>query len=441
MPNFHENDLLLDSGGDLIQPAEVDDSECFEPFVPQRSVSPAHNPAQLPRPPALPRLVDEFIRDMGYLRTPADAPPETGFPAPASDIAEVAQPSETLSAPVKAPLSPPREATAVELFTWIKRTLLALTHLPEDAAEVVAFWVISTWFPDALTVFPCLVISGCAHDAGVLLHVLRDFCARAALLAGFRRRDLGVLRRYQTRLVWEPNLHERTANLLSNLTDPSFLVAEGGSLACYSGSTAIYVGENPRTHNIQNSIHIYITPTNAAPPASHQWLQKTIERVPVHLRQYREKNLSYVHNSTWFPSGVSSEMAAIATAIGRCIVDAPELQQKLVALMKTLDQQHRSEMSNSIEAIVVEAIQALNRGGRERAYVRETAAEVNRHLEARGETARLTPEKVGHVMKKLGLRTRRLSQAGNGLTYDNATVARIQQVAAVYVMEDLSAET
>ena len=122
-------------------------------------------------------------------------------------------------------------------------------------------------------------------------------------------------------------------------------------------------------------------------------------------------------------------------------MDAPELQQKLVALMKTLDQQHRSEMSNSIEAIVVEAIQALNRGGRERAYVRETAAEVNRHLEARGETARLTPEKVGHVMKKLGLRTRRLSQAGNGLTYDNATVARIQQVAAVYVMEDLSAET
>jgi hypothetical protein len=134
-------------------------------------------------------------------------------------------------------------------------------------------------------------------------------------------------------------------------------------------------------------------------------------------------------------------MAAIATAIGRCIVDAPELQQKLVALMKTLDQQHRSEMSNSIEAIVVEAIQALNCGGRERAYVREIAAEVNRHLEAGGETARLTPEKVGHVMKKLGLRTRRLSQAGNGLTYDNATVARIQQVAAVYVMEDLSAET
>ena len=55
-----------------------------------------------------------------------------------------------------------------------------------------------------------------------------------------------------------------------------------------------------------------------------------MERVPVHLDQYREKNLSEVRRWTWVPSGLSSETAAIATALGRCIVDAPELRQKLV---------------------------------------------------------------------------------------------------------------
>jgi hypothetical protein len=98
-------------------------------------------------------------------------------------------------------------------------------------------------------------------------------------------------------------------------------------------------------------------------------------------------------------------------------------------------------MSDTSEAIVVEAILAFIRDGREQAYAREIAAKANRLLEARGETARLSPERVGHVNKKLGLRTRRLSQTGNGLTFDKVTRARIEELAAVYMMEDTPAET
>jgi hypothetical protein len=161
-----------------------------------------------------------------------------------------------------------------------------------------------------------------------------------------------------------------------------------------------------------------------------------IKRVPVHLGQYRSKNLPCVQVRRWLPSDLSSETAAIATELGRCIVDAPELQQKLMALLKTQDQQRLSEMSNTTEAIVLEATRTLTRDGREHAYAKEIAAEVNRLLEARGETARLSPEKVGHRLKRLGLRTHPLSQVGNGLTFDKATLARIQQLAAVYMMED-----
>jgi len=120
-------------------------------------------------------------------------------------------------------------------------------------------------------------------------------------------------------------------------------------------------------------------------------------------------------------------------------VDAPELRPKLVTLLKTQDQQRLAEMSDTSEAIVLEATRALSRDGREQAYARKIAVEVNRRLEARGETARLSPEKVGHRLKKLGLRTRPLSQTGNGLTFDKATVARIYELAAMYmvdVMED-----
>jgi hypothetical protein len=143
----------------------------------------------------------------------------------------------------------------------------------------------------------------------------------------------------------------------------------------------------------------------------------------------------------FIPFGLSSETAAIAAALGRCIVDQPKLQEKLVGLLKAQDQQHRSQTLGTAETVVVEAALALSRQGREHVYAREIAAEANRLLEVRGEGLKLSPEKVGHRLRKLGLLTRRLSQAGNGLVLDKATVAAIKQLAAMYVEEDMPADT
>ena len=446
MLDVYENILPLTAEEYPTQPAELDDGGCFEPFTPEVSVTPAPKPAPKPKPPSLIPLIDRILRDNGCVTTPTDIAPEAGSQvsgaSQSTDDAVLAQPYEVSPTSLEASLPPPRAATAVELFAWLKRCVLAQTHLPEDASEIFAFWVISSWFQDALTVLPCLVITGPAHEAVGVLHVLSNFCRKAAMLAGFRRSHLGVLRwGCLTNLVSEPYLDKRTAGLLSNLTDPNFLVVEGGSLTCYSKSTAIYAGENPEPHKIQNSIHIHITPANAEPSATPECLEKMIERLPVHLDQYRAKNLRHIHRAKWVPSGLSSETAAIATALGRCIVDAPELLQKMVALLKAQDQQHLSELSNSSEAIVLEATRTLSRDGREHAYAKEIAAEANRLLEARGETVRLSPEMAGHQLKGLSLRTQRLSQTGNGLTFDKATLARIEKLTAVYMMEDAPAET
>jgi hypothetical protein len=166
-----------------------------------------------------------------------------------------------------------------------------------------------------------------------------------------------------------------------------------------------------------------------------------INRIPVHLDQYRNRNLSYVQHWTWVTDGLSPEAAAIATPLGKGIVGAPELWQKLVALLETQDQQRLYEMSNTTKAIVVEATWAFICEGRKHAYAREIATKANQLLEARGETARLGPENVGHQLKSLGLHTHRISQTGNGLTFDTAAVAKIQQLAAMYVMEDTLAES
>jgi hypothetical protein len=207
----------------------------------------------------------------------------------------------------------------------------------------------------------------------------------------------------------------------------------------YSMSMAIYAGENPGTHQIQNSIQIHISPTHAAPLEPAAWAHNMMQRIPVHLAQYREKNLDHVCQWTWFPSRVSQvarETEALATALGQPIVDAPELRRKLLSLLNTQDEQRLSDMADTTEAIVVAAILALIRKGKEHAYSHEIAAEFNRLREERSETARLSPERVGHVLKSLGLPTRKLSKTGNGLAFDKAVIAKIHELAAVYMVED-----
>ena len=137
-----------------------------------------------------------MLGELGLLRTPTAASPETTVLAPVAAGSTgntdmpVARPSEILAASLGTPLPMPPKATAVQIFNWIKQSILAQTHLPDDVAALVALWVISTWFQDTLAVLPCLVISGPAHDAMVVLRVLNDFCCIPVLIAEFRKGDL-----------------------------------------------------------------------------------------------------------------------------------------------------------------------------------------------------------------------------------------------------------
>jgi hypothetical protein len=106
-----------------------------------------------------------------------------------------------------------------QLYTQIKQMIRRRTLLPDSVSSLVAFWSISTWFQEAFTVFPCLVITGPAHEAMVVLRVLNEVCYAPILLAGLKRADLKDINRYRTLLISEQNLDARTAALVGNLTN------------------------------------------------------------------------------------------------------------------------------------------------------------------------------------------------------------------------------
>jgi hypothetical protein len=334
------------------------------------------------------------------------------------------------------------QSTIRNIFLWISEVIVAQTHLPEGAAELIAFWIISTWLQEALTVFPLLVITGPAHDATVVLRLLNDLCRAAGLMADFKRADLKDLNfNFHTVLISAPDLDNRTTTLLGNLTNPGFMIVDQRSYLRCSASRAIYLGEDAAIKKIQHAIHINIATTNGAPPSPPEWLPGYTRALPQYLEHYRKKNVDQVRQSTFNPSGVTSERAAMAKALGSCIVDAPELQQKLVTLLTTQDQQDCSQRSGTIDAVVIEAVLALCREGRARAFTSEIAGEANRLVELRGERSKLKPETVGRRLRQLGLRTHRLSLAGNGLTFDKPSVDLIERLGTMYVEEDLRVGT
>lgn len=287
---------------------------------------------------------------------------------------------------------------------------------------------------------PCLIVVGNANGAIALLRILKTLCPGAALLSGLRRCDLSNLRgQCWTLLVSEPNLDKRTASILGDLTDRSFRVVDSNGLMMYSRSTAIYVGENSSKYHIANSIEIHIPTSIEGSPLSPAWLYKMASRLPVHLSQYRDGHMAAISSMTWVPQGLSPEEQVLATALGRSVVDSPVLLRKLYSLVKADDHSRFSEMAITDEAVVVQAVLLLSSDGREKAYVKEIAAAVNGLRKARGETASLSPEKVGHRLKNLGLAARRLDKDGNGLTFNTVTVAKIEQLATVYVVEDAPA--
>jgi hypothetical protein len=203
----------------------------------------------------------------------------------------------------------------------------------------------------------------------------------------------------------------------------------------------VYIGDDPTIKRIQHAIYIDVTPPlNAERGIPPKWVQRNIECLPSHLAKYRESNLAQVRCLEFNPT-VSPETGSVANALGSCIVGSPGLRAALVSILAPRDRQQIYERLDTAEALVVEAVLVLSRGGAEQLYAREIAVEVNRLAEARGERSKFSPEKVGHRLKTLGLPTRRLSQAGNGLVMDKETVTRLQTLSTMYAGEDCIVDT
>lgn len=323
-----------------------------------------------------------------------------------------------------------------KLFDSILALLQKHTGLPEETAALLTYWSISTWFPDFLPFFPTLELEGGASVVDLLFRTMRAVCRRPILIAGFSSalfRTFSIGELTPTLLIRDPQLNKRMASLLDASTQPGYLVSTGRDLQRLYCPKCVYVGDvksDPQPGKTSIRIHVEVDPRKRVPPPPKEDVVREFQN---RLITYRLFVHDKVAESTFRVSDFRPEVRAIAEVLGATVVDDEELQHKLIDLLKERDQQSRVDHSVGLKGTVVRAVLShCHQRDQEKVYVRDIAATVNQIYSEEGEAVRVNSETVGHVLKSLGLYSRRLGNAGRGLMLEKSLQSQAHRLGSAY---------
>ena len=359
---------------------------------------------------------------------------EAGYEASLEQIIQRAEGVRFSSYGTPLPTGCDEYGSTKELFTLVRKTIAEQALLPRQASSLLTHYVLSTWFPDALPLAPCLEITGSAEDGDRVLHTLRDLCRNPLLMMGVNLTNLQTI--YwdppPTLLFNEPNLTKQKVAFLGCSTRRGYLHGKWSNYKDYYSSKAIYLGEDmPVGRKLQWSLQVNATSSTAtrmAPALSNS----AVVNIQRQLLFYRISNLIKVENSAFDAPDLPADIRPVANALGACVVGSPELQGQLISLLAPQVEQRLADRSSSLEGMTVEAILSLSHQGKSKLLAGEIAIEVNGIAKARGGRLEFKPENIGHTLKKLGLFTKRLGKHGRGLVVDQPTLIRVHELAQVH---------
>ena len=163
--------------------------------------------------------------------------------------------------------------------------------------------------------------------------------------------------------------------------------------------------------------------------------KSAIQHLQNKMLGYRLENFQSVRSSVFDVPQFVGATRRLARNLGACLVGAPELQDRLITVLKAQDEGVRMARSEEPEAIVLEALLLLCHQRRKIAYVAEIALATNKILFARRQITLIDgpdavrARKLGGKLKSLGFHTVRLDAAGRGIAFDPHIVKRIHELA------------
>ncbi len=330
-----------------------------------------------------------------------------------------------------------------ELFDSIVDLLRHHVPLAERDCSLVAYWSIATWFLDSLPYLPTLVVTGSARAADRLLRTLAAICRRPWALADVNSATLLnlplVLK--PTLLICKPQLNHRLAALLDASNRPGYLACTSKNYHELYCAKCIYVGEQCRQPLMPNGVHIHVEGKSRRvllPLVGESLIEEFQRKLLFYRFVWRE---SVATSKFRVPEAeFGPEVGDIAQALGSALVSEGDLQRGILELLQENEEQSRVDRASSMNGVVLRALLSYcHQANVEKVFVRDIAAAATEIWREEGESLRISSETAGHVLKNLGLYTRRLSSAGKGFAFNKPTQFLVHRLA--YAYDVISSET
>jgi hypothetical protein len=277
-------------------------------------------------------------------------------------------------------------------------------------------------------------VQGSANtEAKALLRVLSWFCWHPLLLVDDAGIDQLPENLTTTRFIYAPGPSTKLRKLVSNLQASGFGVFRNGSLREGCGAIVIYSGPADLGGSCDDTcLRIPVAPARRLlRPGDEQRYHSAVEEIRAKLLNYRLVNYDEVRRSDFDLTDLTGPTREIARGLGACLVDAPDLRNRLIALLRDQDESVRIERSAAMSP-VLESLIVVCHERRTVVHVGDIAKTANEILSLRGEWATLSPKEVGSKLKLLGFCTTRLDAGGRGLRLTREICARIHKTARAF---------
>ena len=331
----------------------------------------------------------------------------------------------------------------------VKDAISKFVTLPFQQRQIVAAFVIASWFPDCFEAAPHLWIVGPLGSGKTKLLKVLWCMYRRGLIAG----DLRPGSIYKLIDTWNPTLMIDELDL-------------GGSVASSELHRMLRAGSEPAAPTFRNGrqfstyglkviasrqpfndaallsrgLVISMLPAaNDTPPLDQAAMQALEKEWQAKLCMFRLQNFEIVKthcHSTNRLQGLSGRMKQIGLALTAPFGAHHECLSTLHGILNEHDDEGRIERSLEpmwlVAEVLLEQYHERSKNGRfeREILVGDVAALMNEKLGKQSERVRFSAKKVGLVLRSLGIYTSRLGQAGRGLTFSNGLELEIHEIAS-----------
>ena len=315
------------------------------------------------------------------------------------------------------------------------RKVFADNGIFDPAARLLAYFAVSTWFSEFLSVAPTLVITGSQAESRIVLDLLACVVRHAFPLAELSVAAFRCLRMHVQPTLLISHVPSGSWRLLSASSHHSANLPYKDGVIDLFCAKAVYAGTNRRDGGYDEPVlSINLPPFRRnLPVVRAATLQKITANFQPRLLDYRLKYFAHVRDSDFDAPEFESNLRVVARALGSCIVDAPELQAGVPPLLEGQQEVVRANRWIDPQCIAIEALLEHSHIDHEprRVGVGELADAATAILARRGETSVSKAKEVGNQLRQLGFYPKRDSQ-GYAIVLNEEVRRQIHSLARDY---------